>query len=131
MLRHEVACSAPGEQTMSALGRLALFAALTPLLSKACQLHRFVSPEALLRWNRGLVKRRWIRLRGRSPSRSTVPQLRRLVLRLSSEFDLGMPPMLHRRFVSRLPLTNSLRQSEPRDSKPLTATAIRQRNKAK
>ena len=109
----------------------ALFAALTPLLSKACQLHRLVSPETLLRWNRGLVKRRWIRPRGHSPSRSTAPQLRRLVLRLASELDLGMPPMLHRRSVSRLSLTNSLRQSEPPDSKPLRATAIRQRNKAK
>lgn len=34
----------------------AVFAALTPLLSKVCRLHLIVTPETVLRWHRDLVK---------------------------------------------------------------------------
>ena len=37
----------------------AVFAALTPLLSQACRVHRIVTPATILRWHRDLVKRRW------------------------------------------------------------------------
>ena len=42
----------------------AVVAALTRLLSRACQVHRIVTPAALLRWHRDLVKRRWTQPRG-------------------------------------------------------------------
>src|SRR5437588_12969619 len=37
----------------------AVFAALTRLLSRACQLPRIVTPATILRWHRDLVKQRW------------------------------------------------------------------------
>src|SRR5438067_12615309 len=37
----------------------AVFAALTPLLSQACRMHRIVTPATVLRWHRDLVRRRW------------------------------------------------------------------------
>jgi putative transposase len=63
-----------------------VFAALTPLLSQACRLHRIVTPATILRWHRDLVKRRWTQPRGpRSGGRRTPPELRRLVLWLAAE----------------------------------------------
>jgi transposase len=63
----------------------AVFAALTRLLSPACQLPRIVTPATILRWHRDLVKQRWAQPRRRTGGRSMAPELRRLVLRLASE----------------------------------------------
>ncbi|MDQ3763989.1 MAG: hypothetical protein M3460_21020 [Actinomycetota bacterium] len=63
----------------------AVFAALTRLLSQACQLHRIVTPGTILRWHRDLVKQRWTQPRRHTAGRRTAPELRRLVLRLASE----------------------------------------------
>jgi putative transposase len=64
----------------------AMFAALTPLLSQPCRLHRIVTPGTILRWHRDLVKRRWTQPRGhRTGGHRTPPELRRLVLRLAAE----------------------------------------------
>jgi transposase InsO family protein len=62
-----------------------VFAALTRLLSQACQLHRMVTPGTILRWHRDLVKQRWTQPRRRTAGRRTAPELRRLVLRVASE----------------------------------------------
>jgi putative transposase len=63
----------------------AVLAALTRLLPKQHRLHRFVTPETLLRWHRALIKRRWT-YPHRQPGRpSTVPELRRLILRMAAE----------------------------------------------
>jgi transposase len=60
-------------------------AALTRLLPNQHRLHRFVTPETLLRWHRDLIKRRWT-YPHRQPGRpSTVPELRRLILRMATE----------------------------------------------
>jgi putative transposase len=63
----------------------AVFAALTRLLSRACQLPRIVTPATILRWHRDLVKQRWTQPRRHTAGRRTTPELRRLVLRLASE----------------------------------------------
>jgi putative transposase len=60
-------------------------AALTRLLSPACQLSRIVTPSTILRWHGDLVKQRWTQPRRRTTGRRTAPELRRLVLRLASE----------------------------------------------
>jgi transposase InsO family protein len=62
-----------------------VFAALTRLLSQACQLHRIVTPGTILRWHRDLVKQRWTQPRRRTAGRRTAPELRRLILRLAAE----------------------------------------------
>jgi transposase InsO family protein len=62
-----------------------VFAALTRLLSPACQLPRIVTPATILRWHRDLVKQHWTQPRRRTTGRRTAPDLRRLVLRLAAE----------------------------------------------
>jgi putative transposase len=63
----------------------AVLAALTRLLPKQHRLHRFVTPETLLRWHRDLIKRRWTYPQ-RQPGRpSTLPELHRLILRMAAE----------------------------------------------
>jgi len=47
----------------------AVFAALTQLLSRACRVHRIVTPATILRWHRDLVKRRWTQPAPRPPNR--------------------------------------------------------------
>lgn len=86
VLRHEVAVL--GRQVrrprLSWADR-AVLAALTRLLSQACQLHRIVTPATILRWHRDLVTQCWIQSRRRAVGRRTAPELRRLVLRLAWE----------------------------------------------
>lgn|ERR687887_849867 len=63
----------------------AVLAALTRLLPSQPRLHRFVTPETLLRWHRDLVRRRW-RYPHRQPGRpSRASELRRLILRMAAE----------------------------------------------
>jgi putative transposase len=63
-----------------------VFAALTRLLSWACQRQRIVTPATVLRWHRDLVIRRWTQPRRRcTGGRSTASELRQLVLRLAAE----------------------------------------------
>jgi putative transposase len=52
----------------------AILAALTHLLPKQHRLHRFVTPDTLLRWHRDLVKRRWTYPHGQPGRPSTVPE---------------------------------------------------------
>jgi putative transposase len=87
MLRHEVAVLRRQVRwpRLSWADR-AVFAALTPLLSQACRMHRIVTPATVLRWHRDLVRRRWSQpRRRRTGGRCTVSELRQLVLRLASE----------------------------------------------
>jgi putative transposase len=63
----------------------AVFAALTRLLSPACQLPRIVTPAMIWRWHRDLVKQHWTQPGRRTTGRRTAPELRRLVLRLAAE----------------------------------------------
>jgi putative transposase len=85
VLRHEVAVlrRLVRRPNLSWADR-AVFAALTRLLSQACQLPRIVTPATILRWHRDLVKQRWTQPR-RTAGRRTAAELRRLVLRLASE----------------------------------------------
>ncbi|HET9255388.1 MAG TPA: hypothetical protein VFO16_09330 [Pseudonocardiaceae bacterium] len=87
VLRHEVAVlrRQVSRPRLSWADR-AVFAALTRLLSPVCRLHRIVTPATILRWHRDLVKRRWTQPRHhRTGGRRTLPELRRLVLRLAAE----------------------------------------------
>jgi putative transposase len=86
VLRHEVAVlrRQVGRPRLSWADR-AVFAALTRLLSPACQLPRIVTPGTILRWHRDLIKQRWTQPRRRTAARRTAPELRRLALRLASE----------------------------------------------
>jgi putative transposase len=85
VLRHEVAVlRRQVRRPRLSWADRAVFAALTRLLSPACQLPRIVTPGTILRWHRDLVKQRWTQPR-RTAGRRTAPELRRLVLRLASE----------------------------------------------
>ena len=87
VLRHEVAVlrRQVSRPRLSWADR-AVFAALVRLLSPAGRLHRVVTPGTILRWHRDLVARRWAQpRRRRTGGRSTVSELRRLVLRLAAE----------------------------------------------
>jgi putative transposase len=86
VLRHEVAVlRRQVRRPRLSWADRAVFAALTRLLSPACQLHRIVTHGTILRWHRDLVKQRWTQPRRRTAGRRTAPELRRLVLRLASE----------------------------------------------
>ena len=64
----------------------AVFATLARLLSQADRLHRIVTPGTIVRWHRDLVKRRCTQPgRLRTGGHRTTPELRQLVLRLTSE----------------------------------------------
>jgi putative transposase len=86
VLRHEVAVlRRQVRRPRLSWADRAVFAALTRLLSPACQLPRIVTPATILRWHRELVKQHWTQPRRRTTGRRTAPELRRLVLRLASE----------------------------------------------
>jgi putative transposase len=63
----------------------AVLSALTRLLPAQRRCRRFVTPETLLRWHRGLVKRRWTKPHRPSGRPSIPPELRRRILRLAAE----------------------------------------------
>jgi transposase len=76
----------PGQQTLTVLGRPGRVRNLDPVaiprLSTASHRH----PATIVRWHRDLVSQRWTQpRRHRSGGRRTVPELRRLVLRLAVE----------------------------------------------
>src|ERR1051326_1174709 len=87
VLRHEVAVlRRQHPRPRLSWADRAVFAALTRLLSRACRLHRIVTPATVLRWHRDLVARRWTQpRRHRTGGRSTASELRQLVLRLAAE----------------------------------------------
>jgi putative transposase len=87
VLRHEVAVlRRQVRRPRLSWADQAMFAALTRLLSKTGRLHRIVTPGTVLRWHRDLVTRCWTQpRRRRTGGRSTVPELRQLVLRLATE----------------------------------------------
>ena len=86
VLRHEIAVlRRQVRQPRLSWADRAVFAALTQLLSQACQLHRIVTPGTILRWHRDLVKQRWTQRRRRTAGRRTAPELRRLVLSMTSQ----------------------------------------------
>ncbi len=91
VLRHEVAVLRRQVRRRLSWADRAVFAALTRLLSPACQLPRIVTPDTILRWHRDLVKQRWTYPGRRTAGRRTAPELRRLVLRLAGELLLGLP----------------------------------------
>jgi hypothetical protein len=63
----------------------AVLSALTRLLPRQRRLHRFVTPETLLRWHRDLTRRHWTKPH-RPPGRRSIPlELRRLILRMAAE----------------------------------------------
>jgi putative transposase len=63
----------------------AVLAALTRLLPTQHRRHRFVTPETVLGWHRDLINRRW-RYPHHQPGRpSTVPERRRLILRMAAD----------------------------------------------
>jgi putative transposase len=86
VLRHEVAVlRRQVRRPRLSWADRAVFAALTRLLSQACQLHRIVTPATIVRWHRDLAKQRWTQPRRRTTGRRTAPELRRLVLRVAAE----------------------------------------------
>jgi putative transposase len=86
VLRHEVAVlRRQVRRPRLSWADRAVFAALTRLLSQACQLPRIVTPATIVRWHRDLVTQRWTQPRRRTAGRRTAPELRRLVLRVASE----------------------------------------------
>jgi transposase len=86
VLRHEVAAlRRQVRRPRLSWADRAVLAALTRLLSQACQLPRIVTPGTVLRWHRDLAEQRWTQPRRRTAGRRTAPELRRLVLRLAAE----------------------------------------------
>jgi Homeodomain-like domain len=63
----------------------AVLSALTRLLPRQRRLHRFVTPETLLRWHRDLTRRHWTKPHRPPGRRSVPPELRRLILRMAAE----------------------------------------------
>jgi putative transposase len=63
----------------------AVLSALIRLVPRQRRLHRFVTPETLLRWHRDLTRRHWTKPH-RPPGRRSIPaELRRLILRMAAE----------------------------------------------
>jgi hypothetical protein len=56
------------------VGGSGVFAALTRLGSRTCQLPRIVTPTTILRWHRALVTQRWTQPRRRTTGRRTAPR---------------------------------------------------------
>ncbi len=105
-----------------------MFAALTRLLSQACQLHRIVTLGTILRWHRDLVKQHWTQPRRRTADRRTAPELRRWVLWLASENSPGLPADPRRTCWAWLPDCGEHGvvdpQSEPASTPHLAARAL-------